>query len=101
MDNQILSSNIFNLSSTIFNRANKKKLYSEYRQQGIQLQNFITCNLLNQNSCLNYLCKEEGIYYKIFHIGNNRFGLEIYLQHIVKLKVLTEQMFRLNPTPNG
>jgi hypothetical protein len=51
MDNQNLSS--------IFNEAHKMKLSSEHKQQGTQLQKFITCKPLNQNSCLNSLWKEE------------------------------------------
>jgi hypothetical protein len=89
------------LPSTIFNQAHKRKLHSEHRHQGTQLQNFITCKLLNQNSCLNALCKEEDTYYKTFPRGNNRFKLQLNLKHDAKLNVLTEQMFRLNPVLNG
>jgi hypothetical protein len=63
------------LPSTIFNQAHNRKLNFEHRQQVTQLQNFITRKLLNKNSCLNALRKEEDIYYKIFHTGNTRYGL--------------------------
>jgi hypothetical protein len=59
------------LPSTIFNQAHNRKLYSEHKQQGTQLQNFITCKPLYDNWCLNALWKEEDIYYKTFHISNN------------------------------
>jgi hypothetical protein len=42
------------------------------------------------NSCLKALWKEEDTYYDT-----------LSLKHIVKLKVLTEQMFRPNSVPNG
>jgi hypothetical protein len=64
-----------NLSSTIFNQAHNRKLNSEQRQQGTQLQNFITRKLLYKNLCSNALWKEEDIYYKTFHISNIRYGL--------------------------
>jgi hypothetical protein len=67
-DNQIFP-------STIFNRVHKTKLCSEQRHQGIQLQKFISCKPLNQNSCLNALWKYEDTYYKTFHSSNNTFGL--------------------------
>jgi hypothetical protein len=89
------------LSSTIFNQAHNRKLNSEHRQQGTQLQNFITRKLLYKNSCLNAIRKEEDIYYKTFHISNTRYGLLIDLKHVTKLNVLTEQVFSLNPMPNG
>jgi hypothetical protein len=63
------------LPSTIFNQAHNGKLYSEHRQQGTQLQNFITCKPLYKNSCLNTLWKEEDIYYKTSHISNTRYGI--------------------------
>jgi hypothetical protein len=63
------------LASTIFNQAHKRKLYYEHRQQGTQLQNFITRKPLYENSCLNSLWKEEDTYYKTFQISNNRCGL--------------------------
>jgi PPE-repeat protein len=89
------------LPSTIFNQAHNGKLYSEHRQQGTQLHNFITRKLLYKNSCLNTLWKEEDIYYKTSHIINIRYGLYIDLKHVAKLNVLTEQVFSLNPVPNG
>jgi hypothetical protein len=63
------------LPSTIFNKAHNRKLYSEHKHQGTQLQNFITRKPLYENSYLHALWKEEDIYYKTFHISNNRFGL--------------------------
>jgi hypothetical protein len=68
MNNQILP-------STGFNRAHKKKLCSEHKQHGTQLQIFVTCKPLDQNSCLKAPWKEEDTYYETFHRGNNRFSL--------------------------
>jgi hypothetical protein len=63
------------LPSTIFNQVHNGKLYSEHRQQGTQLHNFITRKLVYKNSCLNTLWKEEYIYYKTSHTSNTRYGL--------------------------
>jgi hypothetical protein len=59
-----------NFPSTIFNQAHNRKPNSEHRQSCTQLQNFITRKLLQTNSCLNTIWKEEDIYYKTFHISN-------------------------------
>jgi hypothetical protein len=89
------------LPSTIFNQAHNGKLYSEHRQQGTQLHNLITRKLLYNKSCLNTLWKEKDIYYKTSHICITRHGLQIDLKHVAKLNVLPEQVFSLNPVPNG